>query len=983
MLLNMVIVPVNAEQTINSTDNIPMSVSAVAMNNKITISGSTESRNEYASVALLHKGKTAEDFDNMKNEQDFNLTVKSTQFVVSDNNRNFSASFDNTNGEFYGCVWIVTSTNKKATGVILGDCVKHIVFDDDKITVDGKADVQSVCILMLDSKGNEYKNVEANVANGEFTVEIPVEYNKASQLYVTDGINKISDCYSIAMPKKLYVSADGDDSNDGTKDSPFKTINAAKNAAQVFANNPVNIIVKSGEYELTDVTKFTAEDTRKVDSPLRIVGEGKVIFSGAKELPVSAFSHITDDVVKARMYESVRDKVMVMDLKAQGVSDDLINFITRRGVAAYRNSINPVRFYLNDEEQKLSRYPNEGYKRIKSVSNAGGTNANSTERAVFDVGEDVSRWETASDMFIEGEICQPWIAEWARVKSVNKNNVTLANYTYSVIKQNYKWAAVNLLEEIDIPGEYFIDSTTGMLYYYPPKTLTGNDKFEIAAYDKNVFEIDSCENLQFDGIDFEKLNNNAETTYYSQKANFVFIADNTQKLLIKNCEFKDIGGAVIRAWTNPYMITVDNCKLIRVARGLGNISGGSIVKLTDADFRVKNCEIAEWGRLAYIMPAIVFNGRGLKVTDTVFHDSGCMAISFGGQNVTISNNEFYEVCTELSDMGAVYTGRNWTTADVNICNNYFKNIGPKENVISNNAVCVYGDDAINNINIIGNIFVGRDNGRDDLNAIHYTQGPNVVMDGNTFVNFKYAVCATYRTRAAFQTVYPTLKQIPYQSAWYNIKYPYFTTLAAYNDNWDNKAYKENSSISGNVMIDTPNAKKYFSDDYHWGRNMDVEEKNNNSFDNTVLVNAATGDYRIKAEYAAGLSKSIKTTENSQMSDFGTKNRYLDFAAGTLYNALGNSPENLQSGENITVKDKVGGTDFDGSEVTYALAVYDGDGRLLKVATNKVKVHSDPKSQVVLTTTLPELGEKYTIKLIRLDSLSGLRPLSRSCVIFEK
>ena len=35
------------------------------------------------------------------------------------------------------------------------------------------------------------------------------------------------------------------------------------------------------------------------------------------------------------------------------------------------------------------------------------------------------------------------------------------------------YIAYNLLEEIDEPGEYVVDRTTGILYFWPPAPLTG------------------------------------------------------------------------------------------------------------------------------------------------------------------------------------------------------------------------------------------------------------------------------------------------------------------------------------------------------------------------------------------------------------------------------------------------------------------------------------------------------------------------------
>lgn len=991
VVLNMLVVPVSAEEN-SFVESIKLE------NGAFVVMGTAAKRNENVSVNVLHRGKTAEDLQNIADNNSLNLTVKSTRFAVSDDNKNYSVSFSNVNNELAGCEFVVTSRESKYVGIVPEDIVKFITFDDEKIKVEGKVESKEVTVLLLDpgitidsySGGDvSFEKSLSPDENDEFFVDIPIEYqNEPHSLYVINEDLNTSYCYEIKRPVKLYIDKQGSDSNSGTAESPFATIDGAREYAKNnYKDVPVNVIINAGEYALTDTVTFTSADSRNVNTPLRFKGNGDVTFSGAKKLDISAFSTVTDESIKGRLYESVQDEVLCMNLSEQGVADTLINFIDKTDSSAITFSPNITRFYLNDSEQRIARYPNEGYNKIESVKNAGATSSSDTARATFTVTDtDISRWQNAKEMCIEGMIGVPFVGEWARVGNISGNTITLKHHTKYGVKKDYKWAAINLLEEIDVPGEWFIDKSSKMLYYYPPRALTSEDSFEIAGFNKDVFVIDSASHLQFEGLGFEKLNDSMHSVYHNRYSNNIFeIAKNTGNLKIKGCDASDIGGSlVVIVDSNHKDITVEGCKIERAARGLGNFSGGSIKTLSDANIVVKNCEVSEWGNLSYGIPAIIFNGRGMRIENCLFYDSDYLAISYNGQNVKICNNEFYEVCTELSDMGAVYTGRNWNSADINIVDNYFRNIGPKTQSVSHNTVGVYVDDAVNDINISGNIFVGRDNERTDLNAIHYTQGPNILMNNNTFINFKNAVFISYRTTASFNTVFATLSNIPYKSLWYNAKYPQFLTLAEYNDSFYYfSPYKENSSISGNVSIDTATIKIYGSDDYHWNREMYIEETGNVTLESDALVNPDGGDYRIKSGNAAGLSSEIKKENNSGMSDFGVSDRYFEFKNAGIYDADGNMIDDLSSvtaGEKITVKEEISGNKFNEEEFTYILAIYDDKDRLIKVSTQKGSFLSDSDEQSVLETEAPELPENCKVKVMRVKDMSSLEPVGKSCLL---
>ena len=95
------------------------------------------------------------------------------------------------------------------------------------------------------------------------------------------------------------------------------------------------------------------------------------------------------------------------------------------------------------------------------------------------------------------------------------------------------WFAVNLLEEIDIPGEYYIDSENEMLYFYP-KECIDNALIQISVLDSPIVVMEDASNITFDGIVFE-----------NSRCSGVYI-DNGENCIIKNCIFRNLGTVAVQ-----------------------------------------------------------------------------------------------------------------------------------------------------------------------------------------------------------------------------------------------------------------------------------------------------------------------------------------------------------------------------------------------------------------------------------------------------
>jgi len=82
-------------------------------------------------------------------------------------------------------------------------------------------------------------------------------------------------------------------------------------------------------------------------------------------------------------------------------------------------------------------------------------------------------WTQATDIWLDGVFTWSWEWSYNKVASINTvtKHITLRYGEVSGIDDQYSgnfFFAQNLLEEIDVPGEYFLDRATGVLYLLPP-----------------------------------------------------------------------------------------------------------------------------------------------------------------------------------------------------------------------------------------------------------------------------------------------------------------------------------------------------------------------------------------------------------------------------------------------------------------------------------------------------------------------------------
>jgi hypothetical protein len=471
------------------------------------------------------------------------------------------------------------------------------------------------------------------------------------------------------------------------------------------------ITFKEGDYTLNNSLRFKQKNTLKT-APIIINGDKNVVFSGGITLNNLNFKPISDPILMDRIIDKgAVNKILVYDL-IQGTIKDLgkLNCIGFGRIAG----LAPTQLFFDGQRMTLARYPNDIdrslLKRrtsvipINKIINAGLQPVDLPLEEKEKKGQDqkgefeykdthVTKWLGANDIWLDGIFSRDWAWSLNKVYKIDtaKHTISLTfNEKYDLTNKNAFFFASNLLEEIDQPGEYYIDRENAKLYFYPPidfnkKTST----VQLSQNTKDLVEIDGCSNVKFKNISFELGRYRAVNIIRSNNITF------------ENCSFKNFGIAAITIKGENN--TIRNCNIHAIGGTAISLDGGNVDSLISANNQVINCKIYDWAYYNRVYtPAIALAGVGNKVLNSELYDAPHGAITISGNNHLIKNNEIHDVLQEFIDFGAIYAflGKSQLMRGHVISGNYFHDLGQ----ISEKVHAIYADEGTAGWTIEDNVF---------------------------------------------------------------------------------------------------------------------------------------------------------------------------------------------------------------------------------------------------------------------------------------
>ena len=295
---------------------------------------------------------------------------------------------------------------------------------------------------------------------------------------------------------EFYVSPDGSDDWAGSRLRPFATLAAGRDAGRALGE-PVEVYLRGGRYVLSDTFELDERDSKTV---YKAFGNEGVLITGGFEAAVKELKAVSDKSVADRLAEEVRGKVVELALPGEGKGGPEKWPLRFRGYAGWPE------VYVGGKAMRLARWPNEGYARIAKLLDKGSKPRNNEKpdrggRFVYSE-DNPGKWDTDEPVYLGGYWCFKWYDEFVRVESIDpeKKEIQMAApHQYGLGGPSKGlYFAVNLLEELDQPGEYVYDGKRGKLYLYLPEEA--GDVLQISMLDKPLVRVKGSKEVSFEGI---------------------------------------------------------------------------------------------------------------------------------------------------------------------------------------------------------------------------------------------------------------------------------------------------------------------------------------------------------------------------------------------------------------------------------------------------------------------------------------------------
>ncbi|WP_216648815.1 Ig-like domain-containing protein [Agromyces agglutinans] len=553
---------------------------------------------------------------------------------------------------------------------------------------------------------------------------------------------------SSAPGATLTIAPDGDDTADGSPEHPLRTLEGARDAIrELKAAGPlpaggVTVYLREGTYARSATFELGAQDSGTAEAPItyRSYPGETARLTGGLELDRDGFAPVTDDAVLGRIVdESARGKVLALDLEAVGITD--FGELSRHGYwkANDVSTVPPMELYVAGEGMTLARWPNAGTVRMDEILDVGpqegdpdlqergGTFSYTYDRPQY--------WGAADEIWLDGIFGYSWEWSYNRVESIDTEAKTITLRYGEMSGLMKTWFedfhfAENLLEELDAPGEYYIDRGTGLLYFLPNQAfLSGDAEATVTMLKEPMLRTTDASHIAFDELVME----------YG-RANAAVILGGSN-VTVSNSDIRNFadGGVLINS---PGRYTYDGIPVNRGGRDhavvdshlrhIGGVpvvlQGGDKTTLEPGRNRVENSHIHDFAyyHKAY-NPGVMLDGVGNVARGNEIHDAPHPGIIVHGNDHLIERNEIYDICKAFQDLGAIYMNAGATPQQRGtvIRQNYFHDTGVGRLGVEG----IYPDNLTMGLTIEENVFYRMGNA-----AIKSGSGDHITSRNNVFVD---------------------------------------------------------------------------------------------------------------------------------------------------------------------------------------------------------------------------------------------------------
>jgi hypothetical protein len=574
--------------------------------------------------------------------------------------------------------------------------------------------------------------------------------------------------FTSAHAFERHVSPEGDDRNPGTVAAPWRTLEGARDAVRAWrqaqpagTSDAVTIWLHGGTYPLERTFVLGREDGGTAAAPVTYAawpGEN-VRLSGGRVVPAAAFGPIRNEAALRRLPAESRAHVLEADLRALGITD----FGTHRQFGHGLPVVPaPLELFWNDTVLPLARYPNKGAIDLGPIIDPGsmprtGDYSNRPGRFRY-TDPRHARWVGVADVWLQGYFNHGFADDKIRIAEIDpaKQEVLLASpHLYSLGSgQNFnQYVAHNLLEELDAPGEWYVDAAAGRLYLWPPGEPVAA-RVTVSVLESALVALDHVSHCTLRGLIIE-----------DGRALGLSIEGGSDNRIL-DCVVRNVGTAGIllgqgARQTFPH-ITADDYTGEPVSRELGSfhshlyvdtvwerdagerqliqgcevyntgsggifLGGGSKKTLKPGNNVVADSRIHDYNRRNRAGAAgVIVDGCGNRVVHNEIFNAALQGIIVHGNEHAFEFNHVHHVALDSNDASAWYLGRDPSDQGNVVRWNFFHDVGRPDRKWT---MGVYCDDATAGVLIEGNVFYRVAS----FGTVYSNGGHDIVVRNNIFI----------------------------------------------------------------------------------------------------------------------------------------------------------------------------------------------------------------------------------------------------------
>ena len=442
-------------------------------------------------------------------------------------------------------------------------------------------------------------------------------------------------------PVMLYVSPDGDDAWTGRRAAPFATLGRARDEVRTLkaaGDLPLGAVVNvlPCDYALTETLALGAEDAGTAEAPIayRGLGEERPRLVGGKRL---------------EGFKPYRDKVLQCDLKANGLAGKRFGQLFFRG-----------------RRMQLARYPNLDPDDPHGGPWAHVARAEGSEqkREFFYDTDETHTWAHPE----EGRVFIFAGYDWAfRILPMAKHvpeerKIVLKGTTWGPLRIGDRYCIEGLFEELDAPGEWYLDPRTDTLYFWPPEPVRGGDV--VAPVVRDLIALDGADHVTLQGLTVEMCDGTG-----------IKVAD-CRHSLVAGCTVRNVGGTGISISGGQHSGARSNDVYACGHHGI-SLSGGDRKTLAPGGNFAENNAIHHCGQICRTYRnGISIRGVGNRIAHNLIHDMPHAGVTLGGNDNLMELNVVHHTNLQSGDTGGIYfCSRDWTQRGNVIRYNLFHHIG--------------------------------------------------------------------------------------------------------------------------------------------------------------------------------------------------------------------------------------------------------------------------------------------------------------------